>query len=112
MGKEIVTSTSYNILTYGSKIEGNITAESDFRVDGFIKGTINSSGKVVVGEQGLVDGNINCSCAEVMGEIKGNVVASDTLSLKSTAKMSGDIKIQTLIIEPGAVFVGTCDMAT
>ena len=110
MGKEFTNNSSYNILTHGSKMEGNITADSDFRVDGFIKGTINCSGKVVVGEQGLVDGNIVCASAEIMGEIKGNVIASDTLTLKSTSKMSGEIKIHTLAIEAGAIFVGTCEM--
>ena len=46
----------FNALTAGSKIVGNITADSDFRIDGLIEGELNCTGKVVIGEAGRVKG--------------------------------------------------------
>jgi cytoskeletal protein CcmA (bactofilin family) len=46
-----------------------------------------------------------------MGNVKGTLHITDTLSLKSTAKVEGDIDTKILSIEPQAVFSGTCDMS-
>lgn len=112
MAKEIVNNNgiSHNALASGSLIKGNIVSDSDFRVDGSVEGKIDCSGRVVIGPNGSLVGNIVCTNAEIMGSLKGNIKVSDTLSLKSTANVIGDIKTKILVIEPEAVFCGTCDM--
>ena len=102
----------FNALTAGSKIVGNITADSDFRIDGTIEGELNCTGKVVIGEGGRVKGTINCQNAEIMGLLEGKVVCSQQLSLRSSAKIQGDVVTKTLIVEPGAQFNGTCSMGS
>ncbi len=102
----------YNMLASGSKIKGEFTADSDFRIDGTFEGNINCNGKVVIGINGLLTGNLVCTNAEVMGTIDGTVTVSDMLSIKSTAKVKGEIKTKTLMIEPNAIFCGSCDMST
>ena len=57
----------FNALTQGSKIVGNISADSDFRIDGLIEGDLNCTGKVVIGEAGRVKGTIVCQNAEILG---------------------------------------------
>jgi cytoskeletal protein CcmA (bactofilin family) len=99
-----------NGLAYGSLLKGDIDSESDFRIDGSVNGKIKCRGKVIIGEKGRVVGNIICSEADIFGELQGNLTVSDTLSLKSTANVKGDVKTKVLIIEPSAVFCGTCDM--
>jgi len=112
MAKEILNSgIAHNVLANGSKIKGNITADSDFRIDGEVEGDIVCSGKVVIGPQGTLKGNLNCQNAEIMGHVNGKIVVSELLSLKETAKISGEIKTKTLMIEPKAIFSGTCDMS-
>jgi len=111
MAKEILNSgIAHNVLATGSKIKGNINADSDFRIDGEVEGDITCSGKVVIGPQGTLKGNLKCQNAEVMGHVNGKIVVLELLSLKETAKIFGEIKTKTLMIEPKAIFSGTCDM--
>ena len=102
----------FNALTAGSKIVGNITADSDFRIDGMIEGELNCSGKVVIGEGGRVKGAINCQNAEIMGLLEGKANCSQQLSLRAKGVINGDVTTKTLIVEPGALFNGTCSMGS
>ena len=111
MAREVVTQGSeHNMLAFGTKVVGEIQAENNFRIDGTVEGTIGCKGKVIIGSKGVVDGTLTCVSAEVMGSFKGKIFVSETLSLKSTAKVEGEIKTKTLSIEPNALFIGTCDM--
>ena len=100
----------FNALTAGSKIVGNITADSDFRIDGLIEGDLNCTGKVVIGEAGKIKGTVSCANAEIMGLMEGKINCSQQLSLRASGKIVGDVKTKTLIVEPGAMFNGTCSM--
>ena len=100
----------FNALTAGSKIVGNITADSDFRIDGLIEGEINCTGKIVIGEAGRVKGSIVCENAEILGLMDGKISCRQQLSLRASGKIQGDVQTKTLIVEPGAVFNGTCSM--
>jgi len=112
MAKEVVTQgTEHNTLAFGTKVVGEIQAENNFRIDGTVEGTIVCKGKVIIGSKGMMEGTLTCVSAEVMGYFKGKIYVSDTLSLKSTAKVEGEIRTKTLSIEPNAIFIGTCDMA-
>ncbi|MDR3061563.1 MAG: polymer-forming cytoskeletal protein, partial [Dysgonamonadaceae bacterium] len=75
-----------------------------------IEGNIECSGKIVVGPSAEVLGQIVCMNAELMGRIQGNTKANGTLCLKSSVQYHGDIVANSLEIEPGAVFNGTCKM--
>ncbi|MFA5045983.1 MAG: polymer-forming cytoskeletal protein [Paludibacter sp.] len=112
MAKEIVNNTGamYNALTNGSKIVGKIIADSDFRIDGEVEGTISCNGKVVIGQKGILKGSISCVNAEIIGTVEGDIVVSETLSLRSTAVIKGEVKTKILVVEPEAVFDGTCSM--
>lgn len=100
----------HNALTSGSKIVGAITADSDFRIDGHVEGELNCKGKVVIGTQGFMKGTIDCQNAEIHGTVEGKIFVSDTLTLRQTAHVTGEMDIQTLVIEPNAQFNGTCTM--
>ena len=100
----------FNALTAGSKIVGNITADSDFRIDGQIEGDLNCSGKVVIGEAGRIKGTIVCQQAEILGLMEGKINCHQQLSLRSNGKINGDVHTKTLIVEPGALFHGSCSM--
>ena len=100
----------FNALTAGSKIVGNITADSDYRVDGLIEGDLNCTGKVVIGEAGKIKGTVSCANAEIQGLMEGKICCSQQLSLRTSGKIVGDVRTKTLIIESGAQFNGTCSM--
>ena len=100
----------FNALTAGSKIVGTITADSDYRIDGLIEGDLSCTGKVVIGEAGRVKGTIVCANAEIMGNMEGKITCHQQMSLRSSGKIHGDVMTKTLIVEPGALFNGTCSM--
>lgn len=105
-----VDAGSINLLGSGTKINGDINSNGDFRIDGLLVGNITISGKLVLGNTGRIEGNIQCTNADLSGEVKGTVNITETLSLKTTAKINGDITTSKLAIEAGAVFTGTCNM--
>ena len=100
----------YNAITAERKIIGTIVANNDIRIDGTVEGDIQCRGKVVIGEKGFVHGNIQCTNAEVQGRIEGKVEALQTLALRASANIQGDVVTQSLIVEPNAIFCGTCQM--
>lgn len=112
MAKETTNNSgsAYNALTHGSVITGNIFSENDFRIDGEVKGDMNCKGKVVIGHTGVLKGKITCLNAEIIGNVQGNIIVTDTLTLRSTANVTGDIKTKILVVEPNAVFNGNCSM--
>lgn len=99
-----------NMITHGTVFEGDLKSEGDFRIEGTIKGTLITKGKVVIGNTGLLDGSLNCNNADVEGQIKGKLVVSETLSLRASAHVDGDVQTGKLAVEPGATFNANCQM--
>ena len=99
-----------NRILMGTEIVGDIKTDGDLRVDGKVKGTIEAIGKLVVGEKGIVEGEVKCSNATISGLIKGTLQVEDLLTMHASAKVKGDILTGKLSVEPGAEFTGTCSM--
>lgn len=104
------TTNSINIITSGTVIKGDITASGDFRLDGTLEGNIQLNGKLVIGDSGVINGNVLCMNANIIGTVNGNLSVKELLSLHSSARVKGDILINKLSIEPGAIFTGKCNM--
>ena len=104
------TSQQINILGDGTKVKGDIISNGDIRIDGEMVGNLATKGKLVVGNNGKIHGEVQASNIEVSGFIKGKVVARELLNMKNSAKIEGDIIAAKLAVEPGAVFTGTCSM--
>ncbi len=101
---------SINLINEGTLIKGDIVANGDIRIDGELVGNIDAKGRLVIGPNGKVDGEINCNNIEVSGSIKGKVKVSEMLTMKASAKIYGDIISGKLSVEPGSLFTGTCSM--
>jgi cytoskeletal protein CcmA (bactofilin family) len=97
-------SASCNTIEKNSSFTGNFTSESDFRIDGFFEGNIETKGKVVIGKNGKIDGTIVCSSADIEGNFSGTIHVQDLLSIRSTGEVHGDVVMSKLIVESGAVF--------
>jgi len=106
----ISESPSVNLIGAGTIIEGDVTTNGDIRIDGTLKGVITVKGKLVVGVSGSIDGETICQNADISGSVKGKITVSELLSLKASAKLTGDITTNKIAIEPGAVFSGSCSM--
>ena len=99
-----------NRIVEGTSIIGDIISDSNIRIDGKLKGTVATKGRLVIGKNGLIEGEVVCNDADIEGELKGTIKANGLLSLKSTSKLEGDILTGKLSIEPGATFSGSCSM--
>tara|TARA_B100001142_G_scaffold43071_1_gene38963 strand:- start:15 stop:428 length:414 start_codon:yes stop_codon:yes gene_type:complete len=99
-----------NTIGAGTVVTGDIQSKGDIRIDGMLNGSVKTTGKVVLGKEGVVEGNVSCSNADISGELKAKITVSQLLSLKTTAKLKGDIVTNKLSIEPGATFTGSCSM--
>jgi cytoskeletal protein CcmA (bactofilin family) len=105
------TSNNINLIGFGTEIHGDITCNGDLRIDGALVGNISAKGKIVIGETGKIKGEIACKNADVSGSLDGKITVSELLSLKTTAKVVGDMSTNRLAIEPGSRFTGYCDMS-
>ena len=97
-------------ISAGSVIKGEITSPNDIRIDGTFEGRIFSQAKVVVGEKAVIKGDIICNNADFWGKINGDFFVKDTLSLKDTCVVEGDLHIRRLQVELDAKFNGNCKM--
>jgi cytoskeletal protein CcmA (bactofilin family) len=101
-----------NVLGRSAFIRGELSAEGAFRIDGTIEGTVASRSEVVVGETGVVKGDVVGSDVVVAGQILGNVRCTGHLEILAKGKVEGDITAKSVRIETGGVFRGTSFMGT
>jgi cytoskeletal protein CcmA (bactofilin family) len=99
-----------NSLVKGTHVEGSVSSESDIRVDGTIKGTLNCKAKVIIGVTGSIEGEIKCQNAVIEGRFKGNIHVSELLMIRETAEIIGDIYTSKLTVNSGASFNGSIKM--
>ncbi len=100
--------TMNTIIGRGAVSEGHFQIEAGVRVDGVLKGELESSGTLIVGTSGVV-ANVKVRDALVSGRIVGNLVAEEKVHLHSKATFIGKIQTGVLIVEDGTVFKADCD---
>ena len=98
------------IIGKGAKFEGNIEVDHGIRIDGMLKGSVKSSDSIVLGKEGIVDGEIYVKSAIIGGKITGKIQATGKVVLEASAVVNGDLKTSKLVINEGAVFDGACVM--
>jgi cytoskeletal protein CcmA (bactofilin family) len=99
------------LISEGAKVDGDITAPAVVRIDGHVKGDVNVSEGLILGENGRIEGNIVTKELIVYGIITGNITAK-SLEIRSTGKITGDIETGILLVETGGVYNGRLVMAT
>jgi len=98
------------IIAFGVRLEGDLVAEGDLVIEGEIHGTIKTKGDLRIGDQALVEANIEANNAVVSGEIRGNILVHGKLELFPSSKMTGDVVTDVLAIGPGAQVNGNISM--
>jgi cytoskeletal protein CcmA (bactofilin family) len=90
--------------------EGNLVVPHSLRIDGRVKGRIETGESLTVGPTGIIEADIKAKSLICGGKIIGNVVAEDRIELESKASLTGDIQTRELIINEGAYFQGNSRM--
>ena len=102
--------TERNVISKNTSFIGDIISEGDFRIEGAVEGTIQTAGRVIIGKSGSVKGKVTCNNADIDGKFSGELLVNSLLTLKATAKISGEVIISKLSVEPGAEFNASCAM--
>lgn len=97
-------------LDRGSHVKGELKFDTSFRVDGKITGSVTSTGTLIVGDGGEVDGDITIGRLFVSGVLRGSVKAGGRIQVAPGGKVFADLVTPSLVIEDGAVFEGRCSM--
>ena len=101
-----VMASNTNLLAQGIEITGTIKFSHDMIIDGKVEGEIISEkGKVTIGENAKIKGDIKAGEVKMFGKAEGSITA-DRCELKENCELQGDIKTKRLQMEEGALLSG------
>lgn len=98
------------IIDKEATFEGKMTFQGSVVIQGKFKGEVFSDGTLIVGEGGLVEGQVEIGKIFIQGDVRGNIHAKERIEINAPAVVQGDISAPSLIIKEGAVFEGNCSM--
>ena len=104
------TGNGTTLVGAGTTVKGDISSNSDLRIDGTVIGNIHCAAKVVIGANGVVEGDISGNQADIIGKVTGNIKAKDLLQLRGDSTVTGNLYADKLQVEPSATFNGQCHM--
>ncbi|MCP3987014.1 MAG: polymer-forming cytoskeletal protein [bacterium] len=95
----------------GLAIEGDIHGDEDLILDGKIRGSLSlGRHQLLIGEAGSAQADLSARKIVVFGDVVGNIKASETVELRRTATVKGNIRAASLCIEEGATLNGRVEM--
>lgn len=112
MQQAVTNGTGATLIAAGTTLTGDLKSGGDLRVDGTVIGNIYSAAKIIIGNSGLVEGDLLCNQADITGKITGNVKAKELLQLRGDSIVKGNVYAGKLQVEPTATFNGQCHMGT
>ncbi|MBK9568711.1 MAG: polymer-forming cytoskeletal protein [Chitinophagaceae bacterium] len=110
MQQSVTNGNGATLISSGTILKGDISSNSDLRIDGTVIGNINSSAKIIIGNTGVVEGDIAGNQADIVGKVSGNIRAKELLQLRGDCMVTGNLYAGKLQIEPTATFNGQCHM--
>ena len=99
-----------NVIAKNTTIKGEIISDGDYRIDGVLEGDLKTKGRVIIGSGGVVNGTIEALNTDIEGTFSGQLTVEKILTVKAIAKISGEVVVGKLSIEPGATFNASCTM--
>ena len=99
-----------NVIAKNTTIKGEIISDGDYRIDGVLEGDLKTKGRVIIGSGGVVNGTVEALNTDIEGTFSGKLIVEKILTVKAIAKISGEVVVGKLSIEPGAAFNASCTM--
>ena len=99
------------VLSAGVSIKGSVRFSSDLVIDGQVEGTIDSGGRLTIGKNAHITGEIRTGSVTVYGTVDGNVTAVERCELHSGCTLRGDIEAPRLVVDEEATFLGSAKIA-
>ena len=92
-------------------IRGEVKGSEDLIVDGRVEGTVSlSESRLTIGSNANVAADLSAKDILILGQVKGNVVATGRVELRAGCQMEGDIRALRLAVEDNAIFRGKVDL--
>lgn len=89
------------------EFSGNITLKGNARMDGRIEGSVTLTGDLIIGPSAVIRATVQANTISISGEVRGDITATESLELCSSARLYGNIYTQQLKIDQGAQFIGS-----
>lgn len=96
-----------SIIGPGMRLVGDCDTEGTLRIEGTVEGTVRAGKAVVVGKEGVVDGDIVTQDAVIGGRVTGSIVAESRLELQATCAVEGQVRARRIKLEEGGKVNGT-----
>ena len=106
------TPRSGGTLSSGVSIKGTVKFQKELTLDCQVEGTIDSQGRLTVGKQARIKGDIRTRSVIVDGTVDGNITAGERCELRAGCTVNGDIEAPRLVVDEAASFVGSAKIAT
>jgi len=100
------------LLSKGLSIKGSVKFLNELLIDGQVEGTIDSPGKLCVGEHAQITGEIRAKSVKVRGTVEGNIFATERCELQAGCTLRGDIEAPRLVVDENATFLGSAKVGT
>ena len=104
------TDTVDTVIGSGVVIDGPVSSKHPIKVDGIIHGSVKTKANVFIGPNSVIDGDVHGKDVTVCGKVNGNVSAKGRIIISSKAQISGNMSMEQLVVDEGALFNGTCTM--
>jgi cytoskeletal protein CcmA (bactofilin family) len=102
--------SSKNVLNSDAEIKGSLRFAGEMTFDGKLDGDIQSDGTLNLGDNSVINGNLNVNNIVVRGKINGNIIAREKVDIKMKTELFGDVRAAKLVIEEGVTFVGKTEV--
>lgn len=99
-----------SIIAAGMTVTGDLRAQGTIRIEGEVTGAVEAAKAVVVGREGVVDGDITTQDAVISGRVRGTLTVGSRLEVNATAQVEGEVHARRLVLEEGATLNGTVHM--
>ena len=83
-----------------------LTGKESVRIDGVYLGDVDLDGSLILGDTGVIEGFVRAKYVIIAGQMRGNIECSATVHISSTARVTGDIKSQSIIVDEGGQLNG------
>ncbi|MFL6588757.1 MAG: polymer-forming cytoskeletal protein [Chthoniobacterales bacterium] len=99
-------------LSSGVSIKGTVKFQKELTLDCEVEGRIDSQGRLTVGKQAKIKGDIQTRSVIVDGTVNGNITAAERCELRAGCSVNGDIEAPRLVVDEAASFIGSAKIAT
>ena len=99
-----------SIIAIGMKVTGDLSTPGIIKIEGTVEGSIRGARQLLLGRQGIINGDIRAGEVVLGGTVNGTVYADERVEIEGTASVLGDIHTRTIVVHEGGRINGAVRM--